>query len=289
MDRFEEIMKDGDIIFHYTKLGVALEHILFHRRLQFSYLLNMNDPRERNYWSFGQPMFIDDSSFNKMLQLQIILNEIRTSEYKIACFCANKIAAKSKSESENFSVSQEWYGWNRLRMWAQYADNFRGVCIALSASAIKKKLAEEFNDEYLIKEDIVDYLPNYYEHDRALRDIDPAMISDGVLEKYAASYIKENLSRFFLTKPIDYRDECEYRIVVHDPADKFEYLDVSACIRGVILGDKCHNVYHGTVMKLCEELNVECRKFAWVAGRMSFLKLWYQLGKGSGRELEAAG
>jgi hypothetical protein len=74
MDEFEEIMKEDDIIFHYTNLSTALEHILFHKQLQFSYLLNMNDPRERNYWSFGRPMLIDDSAFKTMLHLQIILN-----------------------------------------------------------------------------------------------------------------------------------------------------------------------------------------------------------------------
>ncbi len=273
MDEFEEIMKEDDIIFHYTNLSTALEHILFNKQLQFSYLLNMNDPRERNYWSFGRRMLIDDSAFKTMLHLQIILNEIRTSEYKIGCFCSNKV---SEEKSETFSVERDWYGWNRLRMWAQYADNFRGVCIAFSASAIKKKLGEQLGEERLIKEGAVDYLPNYYQHDRDLRGIDPHMVSDEALEKYAASYIKENLSSFFLTKPIDYRDEGEYRIVVHDPADKFKHLDVSNCIRGIILGEKYHNVYHNSVRNLCDKLGVQCRQHSWVEGRMTLSKLWYR-------------
>ena len=290
MDQFQERMKDEDVIFHYTNSLVALENILFHRKLRFSPLRNMNDPRESQYWFFGNSVKVDDISRKKELHLGMYLNEIRADKYKVSCFCVKKVLEGSKSEI--LSADPECYGWNRMRMWAQYADSFRGVCIALSAAAIKTRIKDQLGEDTLLIGNYVTYLPDYYQHDLALRrivDIDLIGDEDVDLRQSAEASIKENLERFFLTKPIDFRDEGEYRIVVHDPDEKFEYLDISKCIRGVILGYQCHNVYHDIVRNLCDELGVECRQHRWVAGRMTLLKLCYRLGKGSDRELGESG
>lgn len=43
---FNKFIETEDALFHYTKLSIAVEEILFKRRFKLSLLKNTNDPRE---------------------------------------------------------------------------------------------------------------------------------------------------------------------------------------------------------------------------------------------------
>ena len=56
------------------------------------------------------------------------------------------------------------------------------------------------------------------------------------VESYCAKHVEQNMNDLFFTKHVDYRDESECRLVVHDPANAVEYIDISTSIRAIIAG-----------------------------------------------------
>jgi hypothetical protein len=73
----------------------------------------------------------------------------------------------------------------------------------------------------------------------------------------------DNFEYFFFRKHIDYRDEGEFRVVVFDPDNKLEPLDISTSLKGVIVGDRIHAPYIHLINHMCKKLNIECRQAYW--------------------------
>ena len=134
-----------DIIFHYTKGSVALEHILSSKQFRFSSLNNTNDPREYKYWiESGVGGWGDLSSnkhfFEKWSGAKQKLDRIRRFDYKVSSFCLNKLKSIDCNAESNKN-----YGYTKSRMWAQYGDNHYGVCLVFSIQRIVEAIKNSKN------------------------------------------------------------------------------------------------------------------------------------------------
>ena len=267
---YPSMINDKDTIFHYTRISVAIEHILFEKRLRFSSGLNTNDPREYGNWALephlegsrysGKEFFQEWSEAENRLKQVIPM-------YKFACFCAND----STEQETNLDILEDQTkrsGYDRLRMWAQYGENFYGVCIAFSAGSLQKRLHEQLGEKAIIHAKRIHYDKDLELNDRSLSDHDASYYMGKDKEEWAKRFIRDHVKQIFLTKHLDYRDENEYRIVVHDPNNDFEYLDITDCVRAVLLGDRFKEVYHGVVKDLCGQHNVGCKRLEWKCGRL---------------------
>ena len=78
-------------MYHYTKIGKAVEHILYYRRLKFSTGINTNDPREYRNWDL-EPHLEGNSTHEEYrqnwLEAEKGISENKAC-YKYACFCLN--------------------------------------------------------------------------------------------------------------------------------------------------------------------------------------------------------
>ncbi len=99
-----------------------------------------------------------------------------------------------------------------------------------------------------------------------------SLVQEGVAH-YCARHVKENTHDLFFTKHVDYRDESEYRLVVRDPANAVEYIDVSSSIRGIIAGDRTPEVYFPILKAFSRNLQVEARQAHWDRGKSHLLLL----------------
>ena len=252
------VIDKKDTIFHYTKISVTIEHILYEKRLKFSKGINTNDPREYGPWDlephldgnytqeeYRQEWLAAEKSFRKAIE-----------RYKYACFCLNDPPRKEKARLS---------GYDHLRMWAQYGENFYGVCIAFSANSLQERLKKKAIC-YTAKS--VDYKTDLKLNDSAISDADANEFMSSNKEEWAAGYIQDHLDQIFFLKHVDYRDENEYRILVHDPNNVFDYLDISGCIKAVLLGDRTAQAYHQIVKSFCNQMNTECKQLIWQRGRL---------------------
>jgi hypothetical protein len=116
---------------HYTKLETALEHILPEKRLKLSPLGKTNDPRESKPWNLLLPFTIGIQGEERKKQGALVtraLDEIRRvmkEDWKVLYFTMDH------SYTDEFDIPRTYtiLGYDRPRMWAQYAENHRGVCI----------------------------------------------------------------------------------------------------------------------------------------------------------------
>lgn len=134
-------------VYHYTTMRTALDHILPSHSLKLGSLGDTNDPRETKGWSMpilfvsGELPQPDNSRegsrryFEAMDQILSVPNRIRREEWWVVCLTCDddKIHGPSRK------------GYARPRMWAQYADNHRGICLEIDGLALHQAVLSASN------------------------------------------------------------------------------------------------------------------------------------------------
>ena len=150
-----------DLLFHYTSVQVALEHILGRGMLRFSCLSSTNDPHE-----FAPPPHIAlGISREAMLKNKEFIPAIDDllGRAKIACFC------QSIQTSDRFG-----WGVSRSRMWSQYADDHSGVCLVFSKEKLLNCIPERYVEAGMLFHNSVEYKNRFGSRIVRGHDLDPA-------------------------------------------------------------------------------------------------------------------
>lgn len=226
------IYDDDDIVYHYTNSSIAILEILTKKRLKFSLRSASNDPIENPAgWTISIISSDTPSSKNGSLQLaEDVAQTLKNS--KQICFCMNdfdnKVGVNSNKRIEN-------YGFAKPRMWDQYGDKYKGVCLAFSLSALKKEVEgkEIFGD-------MVKYISynSFVENHEA---INPKKIAEMGFEHYKLKFMESHKNRLF-NKHLDYINENEYRFCTFNENSDI-YIDITNCLRGVIISNQSINTY----------------------------------------------
>ncbi len=218
-----EIFKDEDIIYHYTSIETAIKYILRNEELRLSPRLNSIDPFEKKSFSIGRmSRQMDKDKFEELikkhenyaenLESQI---ELKVKNAKQLCFCQNNY------NDDNFKIDD--FGFLKPRMWDQYGDHYKGVCLAYSKSELlKNKNIEDHQKLNYINFSI--FKGNFDTFD--LDDIDRSET-----EIYSRN-IHKRIDETFFQKHTDYRDENEYRFLNFSP-NKYEYVNTKNSLKGI--------------------------------------------------------
>jgi len=271
---FEERLKDTDLLFHFTKAETAIKFILFEKKLKFNALKNMSDPWENKKFEHYYKNMDTKKSPEIFQKEEELHNNIKTYS-KIACFCTNKppnIVTIEFNPQSNFTMSKlkfvkdnyEILAYERSRMWNQYADNHKGVCIIFLKEQLRKAIKLQFTSMEPYK-DYVKYSPQYSYFQEGL-ELDCNKLISSNSKTFVKEYLQSKKDYIFFLKNIDYRDEAEFRLVVYDPKDTFNYLDIQDCIEVVLLGENCHDSIKKCIPNLCKELNIDCGIMEWRNG-----------------------
>lgn len=267
----DDLVKTDDAIFHYTKLNIALEHILYDGKFRLSLLKDTNDPWEYKSkllsmvgWSLPPEAskFYDDA--------HPLIDRIIRQESRVMCFCSNKsptIVLSTRKILEDPAPPS--FGWSKSRMWAQYGENHRGICLVFSKKEIEAKFANATGARFT---NHMTYTASAAAPISGVTLNGNQLIKDGV-ESYCYNHIQLHSDDLFFIKNIDYRDECEYRVVVIDPDRQYASIDISEAIRGVIAGDRTPKVYHPMIRQQSENYGVEFRYVHWEKGKPFLFKL----------------
>ena len=260
----KEYIETDDALFHYTSASIAIKYILNTKKFRLSILYDMNDPREYKF-KLIESSHGRCSATTNLAERDTLFNDTRTAfnrmlrrECKVMCFCSNVkptliLSDRSSKEDEYFCPN----GWAKSRMWSQYGDNHYGICLILS----KKELVKDLEKAPLTKY-MAEYV-KYFQKESDYPSFDSSALVRSV-EDCVSKYVIDNLEVFLFHKYIDYRDEAEFRVVVPDPDQKFEYLDISTSLKGVIVGDRTETLYNIDLIKrMCKGLEIECRQAHW--------------------------
>lgn len=238
----DDCFKDQNVLFHYTKLNTALEHILFNSQLRLSGRRNAADPLESIVHGFSTSELFKVEEYEEIVSQLIekskCLNEYNTrlKQAKQISFCKN---AKDFRE-----IEVDDYGFLNLRMWDQYADKFRGVCLAFSQSELIKSRSDfmptasmnlghiqKENDLLFYKE--VDYLGF---DDFSFNKDERKILAANRLKTDKVGFEEDAIQAFvqrLFTKHKTYSGENEFRIINFN---KSEFLSFDFKKKGDLIG-----------------------------------------------------
>lgn len=255
-----------DFLYHYTTTQIAIESILYSRKLKYSSLKRSNDPLEAlnvlhvtNYTGSDGPGTDVGYRFGQNL------NRILKSGYKVCSFCIDS------PFDDDYPFNK---GYTKSRMWNQYGADHEGVCLVFSKSkliyAIQREMGRNYGEgKYELSHNAITYIKNPRQFDQMtfVNINDPAFNNEASCKQKLDKYIET----YLFTKLKDYEGEKEYRIALYHPSfeDKKEvFLDVDNALRAVILGYRCRSAYQTNFREYQKEMNFGLFSTCWFNGNV---------------------
>lgn len=270
-------------LLHFTHANTAIDYILKNKTIRMQSFKNVNDPKESKEWSFKLFCFFKENKklYNKQLFEKLhsyIMNHIF-----ISCFSVQE-------HDGNYLDNYE----HDLRMWSQYGNNHKGVCIVFDKDKLEN-LIKENTDGSNFYHDSITYINSLsdksynnppYEakgffffnkfiylfahsmlHPYARpQNQDPYMVNIERLHRLGISeYMKQHIKYYskdlLFTKNKCWQDEREYRYIIHSSKER-EYIDIpiSNSIKSIILGNDFPNELLDRILELSHQLNFKIYK-----------------------------
>ena len=229
------------LIAHYTSFRVACEHLLPERRIRFSPLANMNDPRENRERMVGVGWSGDDTpALDERTAASDKLKTAYRDYSKVFCGTLD-------GENPNNLNTKRCFG--RPRMWAQYADNHRGICLLFNRDKLDLEIqAAVQGDACLYSGEVVydDYLKHV---SAAACDLDFDQVREVGQEAALRKQVDTYHRALFLRKDSDWIGESEYRWVIHRWERGHEFVPFDESLESIVMGVDCPEVYIPTIME----------------------------------------
>jgi hypothetical protein len=258
-----EELRDTDLLFHFTNAYIAMEDILYERKIRFSPFANMNDPYEYKIVSLGVQAWggiSEETASEAMYRLR------DTILYK------SKLLSIVRSKEKNIEDDYQLV-FTKPRLWAQYAEAQYGVCLIFSLNSFLEKIKISYPGLTVYHDYVAYDLSKGKESLKTdLRDYDTSLSIDDNIRTHFEIKKKD----IFFRKYEDFGDENEYRIVLIDWEDNRNrdiYIDIKEIIRGVILGERFHDVYKDTVKDIVmNKLNANLYRISYDASYVALKK-----------------
>jgi hypothetical protein len=226
-------------VFHYTTLDRLIGKILPNNTLLLNRFSRSYDPVEK-YRIFTKIKFskkgdivpsIDRKTDNKVAK-----------NFRFVCFT---------KDLDNQSV-QNFHGHLLPRMWAQYANRNRGVCLVFD----KQKLLEKFTQQY----------PGYFDCDVSY-DLDNGHFSE-LEETQGLNYSLDQLlsdnklkKKLLFGKISDYEYEREWRVVIHDDKQDETFLRFEDSLIAIVFGSAIRTINNKRIFKNSNQLQYKDLKY----------------------------
>jgi len=248
------LLKNNDSVFHYCKLNVGLENILYDGIFKLFPLGETNDPweyKEKNFGFIGSytPDNNDAEESKKMNSKKKDLNDFMRIHARFSSFCCNPISIP------NQPINDHLYSFTKSRMWSQYGENHRGLCLSFSRRKLENYIISKYSEKRYIIGNINYKIKNDYK--KFIIDLDK---NEDMLD-----YLHKNKDHLLLRKNSDYISEDEYRIIVF--SSKPVELPTSEIINAIIIGDRFPKIYIDLIKNIAEnKYSIPCRKLIWSNG-----------------------
>ena len=217
--------KKPDYLFHYTSAITAIKKILPKMQLKMGQLSKMNDVNENLLHISNPENYVGLKNADWWDRFTKPLTDKRSQNGKVLCFSTDSNHKK---------------GYALQRMWAQYGDTNKGVCLAIDYDKFVLENKEQFA-KLGIEEDYISYSENIFnqlaqppnENLLVLNEDGRFSLEETYLKmKSNNSFIKNN----FFCKNEDWSGELEYRFLAFSERRKPIFLSFKNSLDLVILG-----------------------------------------------------
>lgn len=206
-----QVLKEAEKhIYHFTKSETALLYIFPKLRLKLTSYLDSNDPKENKTFGFGS--IYEDCNEFKTNDMQSSFESYLKTNCKHLCFSSDYC-----DDYSGFWAN----GYNHPTMWAHYAGNSTGVCLAFNKACF-------FEENPGLLSDSVDY-KSYFEFPK----IDESLWSEDSSE-YFKTFLMQNSKNMFFQKHNHWSVEHEFKVI---ELGNREYCSIEKSLKGVYLGE----------------------------------------------------
>jgi uncharacterized protein (DUF2132 family) len=234
-----DVQPDDLVLYHYTS-ATTLRSILETRTMRFSPYTKTNDPREYKEWIADVLLAGEDNdpttpadADSARRQADILLRR----GARLACFTVDRSAVAESSTGMLFHK-----GWARANMWAQYAQQHSGACLAFDRALLVEQAdvhrpagnGDLFSFGRVVYADAPIHIPLSMEDVRANG-------IESVLDDYQTW--RGVASGLYFTKNTDWASEQEFRIVIvrwNLPEDQWDVplgIPLGESLRAVVIGE----------------------------------------------------
>lgn len=236
VDDFERHAREQPL-FHYTSASVALEAILLNGSLRLNSPVAMNDPFESDpltpVLSMKVPVDRQPDIDDRVRELTGDVARLVRAQCRLLCL------TRSGPWWENPEAFGD--GFARARMWAQYADAHKGVCLAFDQARLRESFAKQFRSGRDLRafEGPVRYRERLETSELLNITWERATEPGADLKAYVDYLFPSVVADRYLSKAWDWQTETEYRFLLQGEVGEFEYLDITPSLTGVVLGSAC--------------------------------------------------
>lgn len=249
----------GTVLFHYTRLATAIEHILPTGRIKLSPLSEMRDPRESEQWFIGVSEDADQEGGTERLMSLFHSLQVAKARYKV-------FSLTDDSEAPPGDPLDQWTrGYAHPRLWEHYAENHCGVCLCFHKEMLLDALRQQFDrGDGSFRHRAVAYqnrrLVAHFSMQRVLKH--------GGDEEAVIDLFDSNADEFLFNKLRDWETEVEYRVVVSADHDEPVYgEDLLPAISYVLVGARVDPSNVQALRELCEPNGIGLRTIRWINGQ----------------------
>ena len=259
--------------YHYTR-AATLPKILRNARLRFSSFSRLNDPRESKDWVLGFHSFGADLELASRTALHQELNRHLKHAWRVGCFASDVYEACSTREreekGEDIVAALYDRGYARPRMWAQYAQEYRGACLVFD----RAKLDQAVREAARARGRQVFHAAVSYRNPNPLVSLGRThhlllsledLINNGV-RRSCEEHVAQHWRQLFMLKARDWEHERELRWIVSADDESDFFVDIADCCVGVILGDRAPMSARRVVSSFARIHNKSLAVMAWTNG-----------------------
>lgn len=262
MDLFNGFTEKQDdteqYLYHYTTLETLLKYILPQKSIRFSPIRKTNDPQESNGRNFQlkddigimATENIDKKHINQFLQNQTMYKDALNKNIKILCFTQDYVPEYNDSFCRDIGR-----GYAKPRMWSQYSDNHKGVCLVFNKKKLIKYFDTKYNN-YFHEHGSISY--KFKDHHHKLYYSAYTLLSSE-LKKYnnvqdiIYNRRKKYSDMYYFFKHPDWQEEREYRFLLDYSEDTYPIIEIDGLLEGIILGERS-DITMETPIKILTEI-----------------------------------
>lgn len=246
-------------VYHYTSIDTAVDYILKDETLLVSCYNKTNDPKETKDW-----FFIPGSNHGRCLDkytpeyLSKIMNPVIKEATHVICFTKDEVLTGNVDDMAR-------RGFCKPRMWAQYGDKHKGVCLIFDFEELSEAFHERFCEYNYDSNNVT-----YKDRDIAEIQMDQTyVVNVDALEDfghidYARAHAAKFKQRLFFEKASDWSNENEYRWVLFDfdgnLPPKFSF---KSSLKGIVFGADCDETMIQKVVKASLKLHLQYQQLRW--------------------------
>jgi hypothetical protein len=175
---------------------------------------------------------------------------------KLLSFSTDADAGSYRGTAWNFGR-----GWARARMWEQYADSGRGVCLVFDHGVLEPFVLEQLQelDPRSLAGPVKYRQEGLAGEDAA--DLRPAPGQSG--EELVEQHLEQFMTILFLTKLLDWESEHEYRFVQPSYDDVESFVRYGDALTAVVLGHEFPDWQRSGALEAADRAAISVFKLRW--------------------------